>query len=171
MGWGQSQSVWCTKTTPSTAWTCTRWRGRTVKGGMADGRWRSSVTSSTWLGSMPTSYSRSTSSKRARRKVLRQLTEELREEYIEGKGATAVGTMWAAAEPTTAAAADTDTDTEAVPNQTSDTWNATSPCVVTVRGEKEEISLWPVITTAFYFCFNKSSSFPAVSIFFQYNNN
>ena len=44
---------------------------------------------------------------------------------------------------TAAAAAAADTDTEAVPvrksckrNQTSDTWNATSPCVVTVWGER-----------------------------------
>ena len=46
-----------------------------VKGGT----WRwpvSSMASSTWLGSMPASYSRSTSSRRARRKILQQLAEE-----------------------------------------------------------------------------------------------
>ena len=46
---------------------------------------------------MPASYSRSTSSRRARRKVLQQLAEELRAEYMEGKAAVAVGTRWAAA--------------------------------------------------------------------------
>ena len=55
---------------------------------------------------MPASYSRSSSSRRARRKVLQQLTEELRAEYMEGKQAAAGGTRWAAAEATTAAAAD-----------------------------------------------------------------
>ena len=78
-----------------------------------DGQWWSSIKSSTWLGSMPASYSRSTSSRRARRKVLQQLAEELRAEYMEGKAAAAVGTRWAAVETTTAAAADT--ETEAVP--------------------------------------------------------
>ena len=84
------------------------------------------------------SYSRSTSSRRARSKVLQQLAEELRAEYLEGKAAATVGTRWAAAEATTAAAADT--ETEAVPvrksckwNQTPDTWHASSPCVVTVH--------------------------------------
>ena len=50
---------------------------------------------------------------RARRKVLQQLAEELRAEYMEGKAAAAVGTRWAAAKATTAASADT--DMEAVP--------------------------------------------------------
>ena len=49
---------------------------------------------------MPASYSRSTSSRRAQRKVLQQLAEELRAEYMEGKEAAAVGTRWAAAEAT-----------------------------------------------------------------------
>ena len=35
---------------------------------------------------MPISYSRSSSSRRAQRKVLQQLAEELRAEYMEGKG-------------------------------------------------------------------------------------
>ena len=52
-----------------------------------------------------------TSSRRARREVLQQLAEELRAEYIEGKGTVAVGTRWAAVEAPTAAA---DTDMEAV---------------------------------------------------------
>ena len=100
-------------------------RAYSVKGGTEDVQWWSSITSSTWVGSMSTSFSRSSSSRRARRKVLQQLAEELREEYMEGKGAAAVGTRWAATEATTAAAA---ADTEAVPvrksckqNQTSDT--------------------------------------------------
>ena len=46
---------------------------------------------------MPASHSRSTSSRRAQRKVLQQLAEELRAEYMEGKAAAAVGTRWAAA--------------------------------------------------------------------------
>ena len=60
---------------------------------------------------------------------------------MEGKGAAAGGTSWAAAEPTTAAAADT--DTEAVPVRKSCKRNQTEPnaghlkchkpCVVTVR--------------------------------------
>ena len=111
-------------------------RAHSVKGSTEDGQWRSSITSSTWLGSMPTSYSRSTSSRRAQRKVLQQLSEELRAEYMEGKAA--VGTRWAAVEATTAAAADTDTEAMSVRksskwNRMSDTGNATSPCVVTVR--------------------------------------
>ena len=84
-----------------------------------------------------------TSSRRAQRKFLQQLSEELRAEYIKGKGATAVGPMWTAAKAATAAAADMDTDTEAVPvrksckrNNTLDTWNATSLCLVTVQGER-----------------------------------
>ena len=135
----QNQSLWFTTTARSMTRTSrTRCAGESVKGGTR--RWPvSSITSSTWLGSMSASYSRNTSSRRARRKVLQQLAEELRAEYMEGKGAAAVGTRWAAAEATTAAAAAAaDTDTEAVPvrksckqNQTSDTWNATSPCVVT----------------------------------------
>ena len=77
-------------------------------------------------GSMPASYSRSTSSRRARRKVLQQLAEEVRAEYMEGKAAATVGTRWAAAEPITAAAADTETETVPVRksckrNQTPDT--------------------------------------------------
>ena len=63
---------------------------------------------------MPASYSRSTSSKRACRKVLQQLSEELRAEYMEGKVAAAVSTRWAAAEATTAAAADMDTEAVSV---------------------------------------------------------
>ena len=98
-------------------------RAYSVKG--CTRRWPvSSITSSTWLGSMSASYSRSSSSRRAWRKVLQQLAEELRAEYMEGKGAPAGNTRWAAAEATTATAA----DTEAVPvrksckrNQTSDT--------------------------------------------------
>ena len=66
---------------------------------------------------MPASYSRSTRSRRAWRKVLQQLAEELRVEYMEGKEAAAVGTRWAAAVATTAAAADT--EPEAVPVQKS----------------------------------------------------
>ena len=99
--------------TPSMAW----------KSQIRDCRWWSSLTSSTWLGSMPASYSRSTSSRRDWRKE----AEELRAEYMEGKADAAVGTWWAAAEATTLAAADT--DTEAVPvrknckrNKTLDTW-------------------------------------------------
>ena len=53
------------------------------------------------------------SSRNARWTVLQQLAEELRAEHKEGKGAAAVGTRWAAAEATTAAAAGM--DTEAVP--------------------------------------------------------
>ena len=67
-----------------------------VKDVHEDGQLRSSTTSSTWQGLMPTSYSWSISSRRARRKVLQQLTEELRAEYMEGKAAAAVGTRWAA---------------------------------------------------------------------------
>ena len=60
-----------------------------VKGGTR--RWPvSSMISSTWLGSMPASYSRSISSRIARRKVPQQLAEKLRAEYMEGKGAAAV---------------------------------------------------------------------------------
>ena len=55
---------------------------------------------------MPTSYSRSApAAGEPWRKVLQQLAEELRAEYMEGKGAVAVGTRWAAMEATTAAAA------------------------------------------------------------------
>ena len=50
-----------------------------------DGQWRSSITSSTWLGSMPASYSRSTSSRRAWKNILQKLAEELRAEYMQGK--------------------------------------------------------------------------------------
>ena len=67
-------------------------RTYSFRGGTEDGQWRSSITSSTWLGSMPASYSRSTSSRRAWRKVLQQLAEELRAEYMEGKTAATVGT-------------------------------------------------------------------------------
>ena len=80
-----------------------------VKDVHEDGQLRSSTTSSTWQGLMPTSYSWSISSRRARRKVLQQLTEELRAEYMVGKAAAAVGTRWVAVEATTAAAVDTDT--------------------------------------------------------------
>ena len=76
---------------------------------------------------MPASYSRSISSRRAQRKVLQQLAEELRAEYMEGKGVTPVGTRWPAAEATTtAAAAAADTETEAVPVQKSCKRNQTS---------------------------------------------
>ena len=77
-----------------------RWRGRAPSSSVCDdGQWRSSITTSTWLGSMPVSYLRSTSSKlsKGRRKVLQQLAEELRAEYLERKGAVAGGTRWAAA--------------------------------------------------------------------------
>ena len=89
-------------------------RAYSFKGGMEDGWWRSSITSSTWLGSMPTSYSRSTSSRRGWRKFLQQLAEELRAEYMEWKGAAAVEatTAAAAAEATTVAAADTETEAQ-----------------------------------------------------------
>ena len=40
-------------------------RAYCVKGSTENGQWRSSITSLTWLGSMPASYSRSTSSRRA----------------------------------------------------------------------------------------------------------
>ena len=60
-------------------------------------------------GSMPATYSRSTSSRRAWRKVLQQLAEKLRAEYMEGKAAVAVGTKWTVVEATTAEAAAAET--------------------------------------------------------------
>ena len=65
---------------------------------------------------MPASYSWSTSSRRARRKVLQQLAEEVRAEYMEGKEAAAGGTRWVA-EEATAAAADTQTEAVLVPKE------------------------------------------------------
>ena len=75
------------------------------------------------------------------REVLQQLAEELRAEYMEGKGAAAVDTRWAVVEANTTTAADMETETVPVRksckrSQTSDTWNATSPCVLTLRGEQ-----------------------------------
>ena len=107
VGRRQSQNLWCTILTGNTASVLDqKVMPYSIKG--CTRRWPVAVSSSTWLGSMPASYSRSSSSRRARRKVLQHLTEELREEYMEGKGATAVGTRWPAAEPTIAAAADTE---------------------------------------------------------------
>ena len=63
---------------------------------------------------MLATHSRSTSSRIDRKKVLQQLADELRAEYMEGKAAAAVSTRWAAAEATTAAEADTDTDMDSV---------------------------------------------------------
>ena len=130
-----------------------------------DSQWWSSITYSNWLGSMPASHSRSTSSRKAWMKVLLQLVEEMSTEYIEGKAAAAVGTRWAAAEATATAA---DTETEAVPvrkswNQTTDTWNATSHCVVTVSGEQRSSGPGPLITTALFLF--EISSFPAFLIY------
>ena len=109
-------------------------QGRTPSKAVGEGgQWWSAITFSTWLGSMPASYSRSTSSRRAWRKVLQQLIE-LRAEYMEGKGAAAVGTRWAVVEETTTAAADTEAVRESCKRQTLN--NATSLCVVTVQGER-----------------------------------
>ena len=58
-------------------------RAYSVKG--CTQRWPvSSITSSTCLGSMPASYSRSTGSRKPRRKVLQQLAEELKAERGRG---------------------------------------------------------------------------------------
>ena len=96
-----------------------------------DGQWRSSIKSSTWQGSMPASYSRSTSSRRAQRKVLQQLAEELKAEYMEGKGTASVRTR-SAAEATTAAAADRH-GSRAGPKELQMEPNVTSLCVLTAR--------------------------------------
>ena len=124
VGRRQNSSLWCTTTMPSTAWTSrTRWRGRTPSKAVRKvGQWRSSITS-TRLGSMPTSYSRSAPAAGEPR-------GKLRAEYNEGKRAAAVATRWAAAEATTAATSEAaGMETEAVlvrksckRNQTSDSW-------------------------------------------------
>ena len=137
----QNQSVWCTTTTPSTAQK-SRTRCEGVLRQRRYGRWLVAVFYN--ILNLPGINARilfkeCTSSRRARRKSLQQLAEELRAEYMEEKGASAVATRWAAeeaAEATTAAAAGTEMETVPVRtsckwDQTSDTWNATSPCVVT----------------------------------------
>ena len=72
----QNQSLWCS-TTPCMVWTSwTKCEGL-LRQRWKDSQCRSSITSSsTWLGSMPASYSGSTSSRRGWRKVLQQLAAE-----------------------------------------------------------------------------------------------
>ena len=114
-------------------------RAYSVKGGTQDGQWRSSLTSSTCLGTMSASHSRSTSSRRARRKVLQQPIEELRAEYMEGKGAAAVRRGWAAAEPTTATTADTETDAvSSIKTRPNSCHIANSTQLTAFRAAKEE---------------------------------
>ena len=102
--------------------------------------------------------SRSTSSRRARRKVLQQLAGA--EGRIHG-GESGRGSRhkvgWSRNNHHSSSRHGHRGSAglkELKPNQTSDTWNATSQCVVTVRGV-EVLWLWPVITTAL-FCFRSA---------------
>ena len=114
------------------------------------------------LGSMSASYSRSTSRWRAQRKVLQQLTE-LRAEHMEGKGAAAVGTRWAAAETTRDGGSAGPKELQMEPNV------GHLKChMAPVQGEHEEIWLWPVITTALFFFFFFFVLQQLISRFFDY---
>ena len=108
------------------------------KGVREDGRWQFSITSSlTCLGSMPASYSRSApaAGEHGAKSCSSWQRSWGQNTWRAKPGQLAQGGSSRSDHHSSAA------DTEAVPvrksckqNQTLDTWNATSPCVVTVRG-------------------------------------